>query len=332
MKESSQRRNLDGILLLDKAPGMTSNTALQKAKRLLRAQKAGHTGSLDPIASGLLPICLGESTKLSGFLLNTDKRYQVRVRLGVQTETGDTEGAVVETRPVPPLTLELIEAALARFRGEILQVPPMYSALKHQGQRLYDLARKGVEVEREPRPVTIFELRLEGFDTEGLRLDVHCSKGTYIRTLAEDLGRALGCGGHVESLRRTAVGEFSLAEAYPLESLENLPDERLSEVLLPMDRIVAGLPSVQLNEELDFYLRRGQPVLIPKAPTQGWVRLYARQTVFRGVGEVLDDGRVAPRRLLKTGVPERNAPPSPDRRERPDPGPARSAGFLIETE
>jgi tRNA pseudouridine55 synthase len=306
-KAKANQRNLNGILLLDKPTGITSNGALQRAKWLLKARKAGHTGSLDPIASGLLPICLGEATKLSGFLLNTDKRYRVRVRLGIATETGDIEGAVTETQPVPPLTEDLIERTLAGFRGEILQVPPMHSALKHQGQRLYDLARKGIEVEREARRITIYELRLEAFDAEGMELEVHCSKGTYIRTLAEDLGRALGCGGHVESLRRTAVGDFDVREAHTLEHLESLSDEESPGLLLPMDRIVAGLPSVQLNEELSFYLRKGEAVLIPKAPTQGWVRLYGRQSVFMGMGEVLDDGRIAPRRLLKTGPKDRAA-------------------------
>jgi tRNA pseudouridine55 synthase len=301
-------RPLNGVLLLDKPTGMSSNHALQKAKRLLRAKKAGHTGSLDPIASGLLPLCIGEATKLSGFLLNTDKRYRVRVRLGVTTETADSEGAVLETRPVPPLTEALIEAALEEFRGEILQVPPMYSALKHQGQRLYDLARKGIEVEREARSVTIYELRLEAFDAEGLELEVHCSKGTYIRSLADDLGRALGCGGSVESLRRTAVGALEVREAHTLEHLESLADEDRPALLLPMDHIVTDLPSVQINEEMGFFLRRGQAVLVPKAPTQGWVRLYGWRSGFIGIGEVLDDGRIAPRRLVKSGAGARERP------------------------
>lgn len=301
-------RPLNGVLLLDKPTGMSSNHALQKAKRLLRAKKAGHTGSLDPIASGLLPLCIGEATKLSGFLLNTDKRYRVRVRLGVTTETADSEGAVLETRSVPPLTEALIEAALEEFRGEILQVPPMYSALKHQGQRLYDLARKGIEVAREARSVTIYELRLEAFDAEGLELEVHCSKGTYIRSLADDLGRALGCGGSVESLRRTAVGALEVREAHTLEHLESLADEDRPALLLPMDHIVTDLPSVQLNEEMGFFLRRGQAVLVPKAPTQGWVRLYGWRSGFIGIGEVLDDGRIAPRRLVKSGVGSERRP------------------------
>lgn len=294
----SNLRALNGVLLLDKSVGMTSNFALQRAKRLLGARKAGHTGSLDPIASGLLPICLGEATKLSGFLLNTDKRYRVRVRLGIVTETADTEGAVVETRPVPFLTAAMIETVLERFRGEILQVPPMYSALKHQGRRLYDLARQGIEVERAARPIVIHALDLLGFDEAGMELDVHCSKGTYIRSLAEDLGQALGCGGHVEVLRRTAVGELDVREAYDLGALESRSEPERLDCLLPMDRIVADLPPVNLNEEMGFYVRKGQAVLVPKAPTQGWVRLYGKESLFMGVGEVLDDGRIAPRRLV----------------------------------
>ncbi|MGZ8249039.1 tRNA pseudouridine synthase B, partial [Methylomagnum sp.] len=195
---------------------------------------------------------------------------------------------------------------LAGFRGDILQVPPMYSALKHKGQRLYDLARKGIEVEREARPVTIHELRLEAFDATSLELDVHCSKGTYIRTLAEDLGQVLGCGGHVEVLRRTAVGELDISEAHTVEELEVLPDAAAREAwLLPMDRIVKSLPEVRLSDELSFYVRKGEAVLVPKAPTEGCVRLYGRREVFMGIGEVLDDGRIAPRRLVKVGQPER---------------------------
>lgn len=296
-------RPINGILLLDKSPGRSSNFALQKARRLLKAKKAGHTGSLDPIASGLLPICLGEATKLSGFLLNTDKRYRVKVRLGEVTETGDTEGAITETHAVPVLDEVLIEAALAGFRGDILQIPPMYSALKHQGQRLYDLARKGIEVEREARPVTIHELTLLAFDSESLELDVHCSKGTYIRTLVEDVGRALGCGGHVVSLRRTAVGDLAVGEGYTLEHLESLCEEERLALLLPMDRIVGGFPQVQLSDEMGFFLRKGEAILVPKAPTTGWVRLYDRKAGFMGIGEVTDDGKIAPRRLVKVGTP-----------------------------
>ncbi|CAL1239948.1 tRNA pseudouridine(55) synthase TruB [Candidatus Methylocalor cossyra] len=299
MNRKPSLKTVDGVLLLDKTPGFTSNAALQRAKRLLGARKAGHTGSLDPIASGLLPLCFGEATKLSGFLLNTDKRYRVQVRLGVTTTTGDAEGAITATQPVPPLTEAQIEATLAAFRGEIFQVPPMFSALKQGGRRLYELAREGLEVRREPRRVTLYELRLEGFDGSVLDLSVHCSKGTYIRTLAEDIGRALGCGGHVQALRRTAVGDLEVRDAHTLDQLEALAEGERSTLLLPMDHIVARWPAVQLNELLSFYVRKGEAVQVPRAPKEGWVRLYHRETVFLGVGEVLDDGRIAPRRLVK---------------------------------
>jgi tRNA pseudouridine55 synthase len=299
MSRRSRGRDIDGMLLLDKSPGMTSNDAVQRIKRLLQARKVGHTGSLDPIATGLLPICLGEATKLSSFLLNTDKRYRVLVRLGQTTSTGDVEGAVLEQKPVPILTEALIENFLERFRGAISQVPPMHSALKHQGARLYELARKGIEVQRPARQIHIYELKLIEFGPEHLDLDVHCSKGTYIRSLAEDIGALLGCGGHVERLRRTAVGNFSIAQAVGFEQLEALPDEARLARLLPLERIVAELPAVTLGEEPAFFLRRGQPVWVPKAPTQGLLRLYSGQDAFFGIGEVLDDGRIAPRRLVR---------------------------------
>lgn len=299
MSRRSRGRDIDGMLLLDKSPGMTSNDAVQRIKRLLQARKVGHTGSLDPIATGLLPICLGEATKLSSFLLNTDKRYRVLVRLGQTTSTGDVEGAVLEQKPVPILTEALIENVLERFRGAISQVPPMHSALKHQGARLYELARKGIEVQRPARQIHIYELKLIEFGPQHLDLDVHCSKGTYIRSLAEDIGALLGCGGHVERLRRTAVGNFSIAQAVGFEQLEALPDEARLARLLPLERIVAELPAVTLGEEPAFFLRRGQPVWVPKAPTQGLLRLYSGQDAFFGIGEVLDDGRIAPRRLVR---------------------------------
>lgn len=292
-------REVNGILLLDKVPGVTSNGALQDVKRLFQARKAGHTGSLDPLASGLLPICFGEATKLSGFLLNQDKRYEVLVRLGVTTSTADAEGEVLERRPVPPLDAAAVEAVLARFRGEIEQVPPMYSALKHQGQRLYELARQGVEVERAARPVTIHELRLLAMEADTLSISVHCSKGTYVRTLAEDIGAALGCGAHVGALRRTQVGgAYSVAEAKTVTQLQAMSDEERLACLLSVDHALQDMPSVSLGEELCFFLRKGQPVFVPKAPTSGWLRLYDKRGVLLGVGELLDDGKVAPRRLL----------------------------------
>jgi len=299
MSRSNPGRNIDGMLLLDKSPGMTSNGAVQRIKRLLQARKVGHTGSLDPIATGLLPICLGEGTKLSSFLLNTDKRYRVLLRLGQTTRTGDVEGEIMEEKPVPTLTEASIEGVLERFRGQIAQVPPMHSALKHHGVRLYELARRGIQVERPARQVSIYALRLMDFGPRHLDLDVHCSKGTYIRSLAEDIGETLRCGAHVERLHRTAVGDLSIAQSIGLEQFEALADEGRLAMLLPLERMVSALPAVAVGEELAFLLRRGQPVLVCKAPHHGMLRLYSPQDTFLGVGEVMDDGRITPRRLVQ---------------------------------
>lgn len=295
-------RAVTGILLLDKPVGLTSNTALQKAKSLYRARKAGHTGSLDKAASGLLPLCFGAATKFSGFLLNADKRYLVACKLGVQTSTGDAEGEVVFQGEVPALSKKEVEAALAKFRGPILQVPPMFSALKRQGQRLYQLARRGLEVEREPREVVIRALNLLAQRKDELELEVLCSKGTYIRTLAEDLGKELGCGAHVKSLARVGVGSCNGADMLTLDELEAIAADggtaALDARLLPIDAVLDDLPAVRLVDTVAFYLRQGQPVVVPKAPTQGLLRLYDRHEQFLGVGEMSEDGRVAPKRLL----------------------------------
>ncbi len=294
-------RRIDGILLLDKPVGVGSNEALQRVKRLFRARKAGHTGSLDRLASGLLPLCFGEATKMSGYLLNADKCYESTFRLGVTTTTGDAEGEVVDTRPVGPLDAARVEAALARFRGTIEQVPPMFSAIKVKGQRLYKLAHQGMTVERDARTVTIHALELRGIGEDRISVFVRCSKGTYVRTLAEDVGEALGCGASVVELRRTGAGPFSGDAMHPLEEVERLAEEgtdALDALLLPLEAAVADWPRVDLAEGLVFYVRQGQPVLVPHAPTEGWVQLFARGERFMGVGEVLDDGRIAPRRLL----------------------------------
>ncbi len=295
------RRPISGVLLLDKPVGWTSNAALQAVKRLYQAQKAGHTGSLDPLASGLLPICLGEATKLSGLLLNADKAYRFIGRLGVTTTTGDAEGEILVTRPVGPLSRERVEAALRCFTGTIQQVPPMYSALKRNGQPLYKLARKGIEVERAPREVIVRELRLLRLDGEELECELRCSKGTYVRTLATDLGEELGCGAHVAALRRTAVEPYDTARMVTLEALRERAEQGLAaldEALLPVDSALPDWPAVRVRGDAAFYLRQGQPILAPRAPTQGWVRLYEGEERFLGIGEILDDGRVAPRRLL----------------------------------
>ena len=294
-------RPVNGILLLDKPIGLTSNDALQEVKHLYKARKAGHTGSLDPLASGLLPICLGEATKASGFLLDADKHYRMTCRLRVRTTTGDAEGEVLETRPVGALDTAALEAVLDRFRGPIQQVPPMYSAVKHQGERLYKLARQGVEVAREARTVVIRELTLLAMNLPELELDVHCTKGTYVRTLAEDIGDLLGCGAHVTALRRLGVGPYDEAGMITLADLKKLllqGFEALDAILLPVETALAQWPGVRLSSDAAFYLRQGQPVLVPHAPTSGWVRLYQGEHQFLGMGQILDDGRVAPKRLM----------------------------------
>ncbi len=295
-------RPVNGILLLDKPAGVRSNTALQRLKRAYGARKAGHTGSLDSPASGLLPICFGEATKMSGFLLDADKRYLATFRLGACTTTGDAQGEVLIERPVEDYSDAQIESVLAQFRGDIEQVPPMFSALKHEGKRLYELAYKGQTVEREPRKLHIYELRLVERNSTELKVHIHCSKGTYVRTLATDIGEQLGCGGHVSQLRRISVGPFDDQNMSQLEALEALAKsgdiDALDQLLLPLDTALMGMPQVELAESSVFYLRRGQAVLVPKAPTEGLVRIYSKSRQFMGVGVVLDDGRIAPRRLL----------------------------------
>jgi len=297
----SNLRRVNGILLLDKPSGLTSNAALQAVKKLYRARKAGHTGSLDPLATGLLPICFGEATKVSGFLLDADKDYCVTCKFGERTTTGDAEGEVVQQRPVEELTEERLRGVLQGFTGQIDQIPPTYSALKHKGERLYKLAREGVEIEREARQVTIHALELLTLAPPLAEIRVHCSKGTYVRTLVEDIGEALGCGAHVAGLRRLGVGPFDDTQMIDMDALRAVAAEgehALDKLLLPLESGLAQWPDVRLSGDAAFYLRQGQPVLVPKAPTAGLVRLYEGENRFLGVGEILDDGRVAPRRLM----------------------------------
>lgn len=295
-------RAVSGILLLDKPTGMTSNAALQRVKSLFFAKKAGHTGSLDPLATGLLPICLGEATKVSAFHLNADKGYQVTIKLGQTTTTGDVDGEITQTWQVLALTQAQLEPILAGFVGEIAQIPPMYSALKRDGQPLYKLARKGIEVERKPRLITIYSIKLLGLRDDEIDLEVICSKGTYIRTLSEDIGEKLGCGGHVKVLRRIRSGEFDLSNSVTLEQLEAIrdqaPAESLDELLLPMDSALHDFPAVKLNTDMTRYVCLGQAVFVAKAPTAGLVRLYTSENEFLGIGHILEDGRVAPKRLI----------------------------------
>ena len=301
-------RPVNGILVLDKPEGMSSNQALQVAKRVYFAAKAGHTGSLDPLATGVLPLCFGEATKFSQYLLDADKAYTSTFRLGVATTTGDAEGEVVSVQDASQLTEAMVADALDAFRGEIEQVPSMYSALKHEGQPLYKLAREGKEVERKARRVVIKCLELRAFrGGERPEVDVYleCTKGTYVRSLAEDLGEALGCGAHVSALRRTQAGPFRLEDSLTLATLESLKShEQLAEMdalLRPADTALNGLPLVELTESSGFYMRQGQPVQVPNAPCDGMVRVALESGEFLGVGEILDDGRVAPRRLVVTG-------------------------------
>jgi len=300
-RHKTQGRNLDGILLLDKPIGITSNQALQQAKNIFAARKAGHTGSLDKMASGLLPLCFGEATKFSGYLLQADKHYTADCRLGIRTATGDALGEILEEAPVPCYSISQVEDVLAKFRGETMQIPPMFSALKHQGKRLYELAYKGIEVERQARRIMIHRLELIAFDGAVLRITVHCTKGTYIRTLAEDIGRSLGCGAHVAMLRRTGAGPFREAGMHTLEELQGVSThgvESLDSLLVPLDAALQDLPDLRLNALIAGYIREGQAVTVPRAPTSGMLRLYSETGDFIGVGEILDDGRVEPRRLV----------------------------------
>ena len=303
-RRNRKGRRVDGILLLDKPIGVTSNGALQQIKRMYFAAKAGHTGSLDPLANGMLPICFGQGTRMSAFLLDADKRYVATFRLGERTNTGDAEGEVIETRLVPAFSREQIEAVFENFRGPIAQIPPMHSAIKHQGKPLYELAHKGIEVERKAREVTIFSLQIVALNGSDLEVAVHCSKGTYVRTLAEDIGEQLGVGAHVSALRRLAVGPFDEGQTlYTVDQLTEIAEQgynALDALLLPLDAAIADRPSVHLGADSAFYVRQGQPVMVPRAPTEGLVRIYEDESDFIGVGEVLDDGRIGPRRLVHT--------------------------------
>jgi len=295
------RSHVNGVLLLDKPAGLTSNESLQIAKRLLNAVKAGHSGSLDPIATGLLPLFFGEATKLTQFLLNADKRYWSEIQLGVSTTTFDSEGKATAIRPVDA-ALKDIEQAVQGFLGEIDQVPPMFSAIKHNGQALYKLARKGVEVTREPRRVTVHEIKVLGLQDNRLVLEISCSKGMYVRSLAHDLGEILGCGAHVVNLRRLTIGSLSVDQAITLDRLEvmNTSLER-AQLLQPVDAVLHTVPEVHLTSLAVHYLKQGQAVSARHRVASGWVRLYEGNDRFLGMGQVLDDGRVAPRRLLGLG-------------------------------
>lgn len=301
-KPRKRGRDIHGVFLLDKPQGMSSNDIMQKVKRIFQANKAGHTGALDPLATGMLPICLGEATKFSQFLLDADKRYLVTAKLGERTDTSDAEGQIVETREVKVKTPEIL-TALEQFRGDILQVPTMFSALKHNGKPLYEYARQGITVEREARPITIFELNFIEYNAPYLTLEVHCSKGTYIRTLVDDLGEALGCGAHVTMLRRTAVADYPTEKMLDWNTLQALAEPQdlalLDALLLPMDTAVAKLPALTLNESQTQGIGFGQRVKFDNPNRlQGQVRLFSHENRFLGVAVIDENNVIRPQRLV----------------------------------
>jgi tRNA pseudouridine synthase B len=301
-KPRKRGRDIHGVFLLDKPQGMSSNDIMQKVKRIFQANKAGHTGALDPLATGMLPICLGEATKFSQFLLDADKRYLVTAKLGERTDTSDAEGQIVETREVKVKTPEIL-TALEQFRGDILQVPTMFSALKHNGKPLYEYARQGITVEREARPITIFELNFIEYNAPYLTLEVHCSKGTYIRTLVDDLGEALGCGAHVTMLRRTAVADYPTEKMLDWNALQALAESQdlslLDALLLPIDTAVAKLPTLTLNESQAQGVGFGQRVKFDNPNSlQGQVRLFSHENRFLGVAVIDENNVIRPQRLV----------------------------------
>lgn len=301
-RRGKRGRQLDGVLVLDKPAGCTSNEILQRVKRMYGADKAGHTGSLDPLATGVLPLCFGEATKFSQFLLDADKAYVVKARWGEKTNTADADGEIIETCSTEGVSREQVLATLPRFTGEIEQVPSMYSALKHNGQPLYKLARQGIEVERQARRIRIHQLDLLDFDAAHFSLFVRCSKGTYIRNLVEDIASAMGNLAHVVELRRTQAGPYGLDQAVTVEALvaalETGGHEALDRFLLPLGSSADHWPTLQLTENTAFYMHNGHAVQVPGAPLDGWVKLVGPENEFIGVGELLDDGKVAPRRLV----------------------------------
>lgn len=310
MAKRRKGRPVNGILLLDKPYELSSNHALQKVKRIYFAQKAGHTGALDPLATGMLPICLGEGTKFSQFLLDTDKTYQVTAKLGIRTTTSDADGDIVSEKQVN-VSDEQLANALESFRGESQQIPSMYSALKYQGQPLYKYAREGIEVPREARDITVYRLDLLRFENDEVDMEIHVSKGTYIRTIVDDLGELLGCGAHVSALRRVSVGQYPRDKMVTLEQLEVLleqaksqdvsPSSLLDPLLVPMQTALAGMAKVTVDDASVVYLRNGNPVQASGAPVEGFVQVYqASNDEFLGVGQIDDDGLVAPKRIIVT--------------------------------
>ncbi|MDD9195895.1 tRNA pseudouridine(55) synthase TruB [Aliivibrio sp. S3MY1] len=308
MARRRKGRPIDGVILIDKPEGITSNDTLQKVKRIYFAEKAGHTGALDPLATGMLPLCFGEATKFSQFLLDSDKRYRVVAKLGERTNTSDSDGEVVQTREVK-VDRGQLERCIAKFRGTTDQIPSMFSALKHEGRPLYEYAREGIEVPRKSRKITVYSIELIRFEGHEVEMEVHCSKGTYIRTITDDLGEMLGCGAHVTYLRRTGVSNYPYENMVTIEYLEALleqahrediaPRELLDPLLMPMDSAVQDLPEVNMIPELADHVLHGQPVQVFGAPQEGIVRMTSgEERLFIGIGHIDNDGRVAPKRLV----------------------------------
>jgi tRNA pseudouridine55 synthase len=302
-------RSVNGVLLLNKPIGLTSNKVLQKVRWLFDANRAGHTGALDPLASGVLPLCFGEATKFSQYLLDSDKYYRSTYTLGVSTATGDSEGEIISQQDASNITLQQVQDKIQDFQGEIDQVPSMYSALKHNGQPLYKLARQGIEIDRPARQITIFDYQIIDFrpgTNPEVDVEVHCSKGTYIRTLAEDLGKALGCGAHVSALHRFRAGPFDEQQTISLKELEKLKEqgsvEQLDQLLKPVDTPVSNYPAVEFDQIMAGYFQLGQEISANKAFHQGQegdiVRVFREGGTFLGIGTVTEDGKVAPKRLI----------------------------------
>lgn len=320
-KKRNKGLDIDGIFLLDKSAGESSNRALQKVKRLLNANKAGHTGSLDPLATGLLPICLGSATKFSQFLLDADKKYRVTAKLGVTTATGDSEGEVTSRRPLDSAAVAAnSQSVFDQFTGAIEQIPSMYSALKHNGEPLYKLARQGIEVERKPRLIHIYQIQLLAQGEDYFEVEVHCSKGTYIRSLIEDMGEVLGCGAHVAQLTRLASGPFSLQSAHTVDELESLiasGSAKLDQLLLPVSSMVVAWPKAVIGDHSAYYLKQGQAISCPKIVetsehpvsnvyqqgVQIWQQSDDGQCLFLGVGEITESAQLAPRKLVGLNTP-----------------------------
>lgn len=297
MQTKRIKRAVSGVLLLDKPYGFSSNQALQKVKWLYQAQKAGHTGTLDPLATGVLPICLGEATKFAQHLTDENKTYVATVKFGVTTTTGDKEGDVVSQVDCE-ISRAQIEQVLPQFMGEITQVPPMYSALKVNGKPLYEYARDGVELERKPRQVTIYALRVLGCADNSAEIEVTCSKGTYIRTLGEDIGKALQAGAHLTALRRTATATYQIAHTVSIEALEQMTAEQRDALLMPVDTAITALPKIELQDDAAYYFKQGNPVWVSGSIPPGELRIYSEAGLFLGVGFQQRDGRIAPKRVV----------------------------------